>query len=361
MRRGELLRAAFIAATAALVIAPTGAARDLDSVPPALAPLEYLIGGWKGVGAPEANRVKGWSETHRWAWKFSKGTPSGLNGTFENDKLIKQAELSYDNASQSFVLKGTGPDGKAVSYQGKLDATGKVLTLARTADIEGARERLILRPNSEKIRYTIVVERQAEGSPRFARFMEIGVTKEGEAFAAGSGVTDLPKCIITGGAANMTVTFEGKSYPICCSGCRDEFNDNPAKYVKKALLRAQAGGGSAAPAAKPAARPSGKEDTSFDGLVDEPKPKANTKEMARPKARSGAADAPAESKPSAKSAAKPAPDPATRAASLLSQARAFEKSGKTDTALSYYKRITKEFADTPSAKTAGERIKALEK
>ena len=90
-------------------------------------------------------------------------------------------------------------------------------------------------------------------------------------------------------------------------------------------------------------------------------PKANTKEMARPKARSGAADAPAESKPSAKSAAKPAPDPATRAASLLSQARAFEKSGKTDTALSYYKRITKEFADTPSAKTAGERIKALEK
>ncbi len=35
-----------------------------------------------------------------------------------------------------------------------------------------------------------------------------------------------------------------------------------------------------------------------------------------------------------------------------------EKSGKTDAALGYYKRIVKDFADTPAAKTAKQRIKA---
>ncbi len=31
----------------------------------------------------------------------------------------------------------------------------------------------------------------------------------------------------------MTVSYQGKSYPICCSGCRDEFNEDPEKYVKR--------------------------------------------------------------------------------------------------------------------------------
>jgi YHS domain-containing protein len=358
MRRCVTLAAAWIIVLAAGLTA-TSAGPGLDDVPESLAPLEYLIGGWKGVAAPQANRLKGWSETHRWAWKFAKGAPVGLSVTLDNDKLIKQGELSYDDATKTYRLKGTSPDVKPVAYQGKLDATGKVLTLVRDGVVDGANERIVLRPNSEKIRYTIVVERQEEGAPRYSRFLEVGVTKEGEAFAAGSAASDLPKCIITGGAANMSVSFEGKSYPICCSGCRDEFTENPAKYVKKALLRAQASGTNAP--AKPTARPSGKDDGSFDGLVDDPAPKAKSKDMAKPRSSGSQKDAGEDSKPTPKSISKTAPDSASRAASLLSQARALEKSGKTDAALSYYRRIKKEFSDTPSAKTAAERIKALEK
>ncbi len=48
---------------------------------------------------------------------------------------------------------------------------------------------------------------------------------------------------MTGGAATMTLTYEGKTFPICCTGCRDEFNESPEKYIKKAslLLSSQAG------------------------------------------------------------------------------------------------------------------------
>ena len=43
--------------------------------------------------------------------------------------------------------------------------------------------------------------------------------------------------------------YQGQSFPICCTGCRDEFNENPEKYIKKASLMAQSRGkAKAAPA-----------------------------------------------------------------------------------------------------------------
>src|SRR5262249_30658673 len=131
------------------------------------------------------------------------------------------------------------------------------------------------------IRYTIVVDRQEPGAPQYSKFLEIGVTKEGEAFAAGGTTANLPKCVVTGGTATMTVTFQGKSYDLCCTGCRDEFNENPEKYVKKALARAQA-------SSKDSAKTSssgGKDDGAFDGLLDTPKPKAAALEDTSAKAK----------------------------------------------------------------------------
>ena len=48
-------------------------------------------------------------------------------------------------------------------------------------------------------------------------------------------------------------------------------------------------------------------------------------------------------------------------AGLLRIGQNLEKSGKTDAALGSYRRIVKEYPDTPTAKTAAERIKALAK
>jgi len=30
------------------------------------------------------------------------------------------------------------------------------------------------------------------------------------------------------------VSYQGKTYFVCCSGCRDAFNENPEKFVKAA-------------------------------------------------------------------------------------------------------------------------------
>ncbi|MBU6293541.1 MAG: YHS domain-containing protein, partial [Planctomycetes bacterium] len=30
-----------------------------------------------------------------------------------------------------------------------------------------------------------------------------------------------------------TVSYKGETFYVCCSGCRDAFNENPEKYVKE--------------------------------------------------------------------------------------------------------------------------------
>lgn len=252
------------------VVAGLGFAADTgeSEIPAPLAPFEHMIGGWKGQAIPRVNRLRGWTEKHMWAWKFEKGKPIGLTLSFENDKLLKDAALRYDAAKKQYHLEGKDPAGKAVLYVGPIDAKGRTLTLDRQGEAspEGP-QRLEIRLNSNKIRYTLSFEVKPKGAPQFSKEIEMNLGKEGESFAAGSGGADLPKCILTGGAATLSVVHNGKSYPVCCSGCRDEFLADPEKYVKKAELRAK--NDTSKKGEKKPARPSA--DDEFDGLVEKKK------------------------------------------------------------------------------------------
>ena len=53
-------------------------------------------------------------------------------------------------------------------------------------------------------------------------------TKEGESFSGGG---KKPECVVTGGLGTMQVSYNGKTYYVCCSGCADEFKARPKKYV----------------------------------------------------------------------------------------------------------------------------------
>jgi YHS domain-containing protein len=318
-------------------------------IPAAYAPLEYLIGSWNGTARPAANPIRGWQESHAWAWTFEKGVPSGLSVTLRNGRLLTSARLIFDPAGTRYVLTGTGPDGKPARFLGALDAQGKTLTLDREgATSDGSKQRLTLFPNSNRVRYSLLVSEQAPGAPQFKRTVDIGLTKEGEAFAAGSPASDAPRCVVTGGTASQTVSYQGKSYPLCCSGCRDEFLADPEKYIKKAALRAAA---DAKAPARPAASTVNKDDGTFDGT---PKPRPVVPKAATPEVAKSKADSAEPAKTTR------AGDLSARAAGLLRLGQNLEKSAKPAAALGYYRRVVKEFPDTPAATTAAARIKALE-
>ncbi len=334
--------------------------RDGDETPAELAPFEHLVGAWKGAGIPTANRVKGWTEKHSWAWLFSDGRPVGLSVSMADDKTLAKATLTFDADKGRYRLEGTDPDGKPAAFVGKLDDAKQVLTLDRVGALPGgAKQRLTLRLNSNGIRYVIWDDRQQPGAPRFARFIEVNQGKEGEAFAAGAGGSNLPKCVLTGGAATMSVSYKGRSYPVCCTGCRDEFEADPEKYVKKAEARAQA---EAAKGGGPAPDSVGKDDGSFDSLLGDSGSEGTPRKKARPKGRPESEPTKPEgdgrSKPSASKAGDPGPAKG-KAADLLARAQALEKQGKAQAAIVYYRILVKDHPRSPQAKSASERLKAL--
>ena len=326
-----------------------------DDVPAPLAPLEHLAGGWKGTTLPREGRqsFRGWTESHHWAWKFADGAPVALTVTMEGDKVLKRATLTHDPAAQQYHLDGQGADGRPIAFAGRFGPADKLLALDRVGGSSDVKERLTIRLLPEnKIRYALWFDRKEPGAPQYTRVFETGLTREGEAFAAGGSAANLPKCILTGGAGTITVAYQGKTYYVCCTGCRDEFEADPERVLASARRKGRLDGGSTAAKAPAAA---GKDDGAFDGLVDEA-PKA------KPKAKESPAD------PAARAAEKPAPAPrppaaadaSTKAASLLRLGQALEKAGNSRGARDYYRRLVKDYSTSREAKAAAARLKILD-
>jgi hypothetical protein len=380
------VRIAKVTGLAALAVLGSGVLEGVSSgqsgqreIPPAFANLEYLVGRWLGQGVPKekgAQQFRGWPETHTWAWVFRQGRPTGLSVTIDGGKILASGKLTYDPARAVYRLDGNGPKTNRgpIVFEGTLDGSGKMLVLEQLesapAAVPGrAAVKLSLRPNSNFVRYSMWVDRREPAAVQFIRWIDVGLTREGETFAAGSAATERPRCIVTGGAATLTVDFEGRSFPVCCTGCADEFRENPNKYLAKAGRKGPAEPGASrdvAPAPSGARR---FEDAFSSDMLDSTADAKRTfrKEGPPPEAtRNDAGDAKA-AEPRAKqgvpgkkgAAVQTASQPASRAAALLQIGQNLEKSGKTDAALGYFRRIVKEYPATPAAKTAAQRIKAL--
>jgi len=193
--------------------------------------LNVLVGSWKGTGTPEGTleeRQKGhWQETVGWEWQF-KDADAWLAVTFDKGKYFGRGELRYLPAKDTFELTLTTVGKERLTYTGKL--TGTQLALERSVPEAKQVERLTFSLLHEN-RVTYRLETRPESGTAFTRKYLVGLTKEGVAFAdVGRSERE---CIVSGGTGTIPVTYEGKTYYVCCSGCRDEFKANPAKYVKE--------------------------------------------------------------------------------------------------------------------------------
>ena len=190
-----------------------------------------LIGTWRGTGTPTAApgaKAEFWTETIAWEWKF-KGDDAWLKCTFEKSKNFTGGELHYLPEKDEYSLILRTPAKETLTFTGtfKDKDTGKVLTVEREEN--GEVQRFVftfLHPE----RYLYKYEVRPAGKALFSKKYQVGATKEGVAFATGDGK---PECIVSGGLGTIPVSYMGKTYYVCCSGCRDEFNASPAKYVKE--------------------------------------------------------------------------------------------------------------------------------
>jgi hypothetical protein len=194
----------------------------------ALQVFNELIGTWKGTAQPagsfEEQRNNFWIEKIDWQWQF-KGNDAWLVMDFKKSKNFLSGELRFLPDKDLFQLTMKTVDKKSQTFTGKL--VKRVLTLDREEAGEG--QRLVITMLHAK-RYLYRYDVRPKNKTLFSMRYKVGATREGVPFVEGTGQ---PECIVSGGFGTIPVTFNGQKYFVCCSGCRDEFNANPAKYVKE--------------------------------------------------------------------------------------------------------------------------------
>lgn len=199
-----------------------------------LAKLQGLIGSWRGVAQPQRGSAKdSWTEQADWSWDFTQSSPA-LVATLPQGKYFSQVRLTVGDKEGEYLLIAT--PSKAVPeqlYLGRLDNQNQLVLLAQQPRDDLPR-RLTFRFVAGGDRLLLLLERQGSAADTFIRLAEIGYTRSGSGFGnAAKG----RECIVTGGLGTIEVSHNGKTYYVCCSGCRDYFNANPeqvlAEYAAK--------------------------------------------------------------------------------------------------------------------------------
>ncbi len=200
----------------------------------ALEEFNSLIGGWRGMGQIRRGSNRGaWQETAEWVWQLKTAEPA-LKYQVEQGRHLKSALLTYAPDEKQFRLTVTLPDDTKRRYTGELDK--KKLILQSTAAQDGTVHRITITRLNEK-RTLVLFQKRRPKRKTFSRVAEVGYTRKGTKLArSGSGT---PECIVTGGKGTSTIEYKGKTYYLCCSGCREVFQDDPEAVLAEAAARAK--------------------------------------------------------------------------------------------------------------------------
>src|SRR5262245_60700538 len=217
--------------TLPLLLLITGAARagEPAKVDPreALKPFQGLVAPWKGTGVPEGTREEKqngfWTELVTWTWQFTDG--ACLVAKFDGGRYFIRGELRPVTKERfRFTVDTKGQE--SLTFEG--DFKDGRLNLERVDDKTKETQRIVFRfLHANRIVY--YYETKADRKTMFVRKYQVGLTNQNEPFANAAS-TD-PECVVSGGKGTIPVSYKGKTFYVCCTGCRDEFKDKPEKYI----------------------------------------------------------------------------------------------------------------------------------
>lgn len=191
----------------------------------ALSDLQIYVGSWRGAGQVRRGSNEGsWVEQCDWMWKFSEKSAS-LDFTSPKSKYFLSGSLRPAKKKGDYQLTCHLVGGKdKLTYTGRLDKTEKLILNADKI-VTGLPSRVSIRLVARGNRLIVLYEKKSASSDRYQRLAEVGYTRKGSNFGKG---TVFVECVVTGGKGTIPVSHKGKTYYVCCSGCRDAFNDDPA-------------------------------------------------------------------------------------------------------------------------------------
>jgi hypothetical protein len=196
----------------------------------ALRELQDFIGSWDLNGQTKARpspRDAVWSEKVTWAWKF-KGDDCWLTIDFKGGKFLKSGEVRYLPGKKKYELTGVPVEGKEkLVFLGELK--DEKLTFQRSDPETKDVQRVRINTAADGIRLVCNVDRKTETGTIWKLEYMLAGNKKGESLAGKKGKG--PECVVSGGLGTMTVSYNGETFYVCCSGCAEAFKENPKKYV----------------------------------------------------------------------------------------------------------------------------------
>lgn len=219
-------------------------AEQMESVVQALQPLQVMLGKWRGT---TNQKFKGFSavEELEWIWDFrtDRAQPA-LIVKSDKSPYIREGRLTYLTKDQTFQFTVKTPDGVEHVMRGRFEREPEEFTgddnkpqrsyklVLSEAEPTGDEAWRVAFDQQENNRYLVQVSRK-RGSGQFQLADTVGTQRLGTSFAANDEDYGERKCIISGGLGTSTVSYNGKSYWVCCSGCQAAFNDDPKRWLAK--------------------------------------------------------------------------------------------------------------------------------
>jgi hypothetical protein len=196
-----------------------------------------MVGPWRVSGQPKRGSSSGaWTTQSQVAWmeKSEARLADGLQNhrsllwTLKTGPKVGRAQFLPDPKSGEFSrMTFTPGQGKERTFGRVFEESAGRIVFESVGTVGLNDERWTFQQRSRD-RWVILVEGRKNRDSDWSRTVEMGMTREGTTIAIGDGQK---KCIVTGGEGDMEVTIAGKSYFVCCSGCRDALLEDPAAFI----------------------------------------------------------------------------------------------------------------------------------
>ena len=197
-----------------------------------LRPLNSVVGSWRGVGQPKrGSRAGAWQEQIVCRWDFSGAKPV-VRFDAENGRQFQSLVFALPDDA-ALILTQLSEGTTAITYSGAIpDKWPGKIQLISAPDADGVVFRCTIEQLSD-IRLVLLFERRTSPNGNFRRIAGIGYTRSGHRLASSSG--NQRECVVTGGHGSIPVIHEGKTWYVCCEGCRQAFEESPEEIIAEYL------------------------------------------------------------------------------------------------------------------------------
>lgn len=220
-----------------------------QSVIQALKPLQIMLGTWRGTTRKKFDGFNAVDETN-WVFDFRTDRKQpALVMTSDKSPYVRSARLTYLTDRDVFQLQTTDEDGLTRTLEGtysqevedkpidgdQLQRTYKLQLTEIQSDNPDQWQ--VVFNQQENNRYLMEISRKRGAQKDFQRYDTVSTQREGTSFALSDTDYGERECIVSQGLGTIAVSFNGKSYYVCCTGCKAAFEDDPEHWLAKLAER----------------------------------------------------------------------------------------------------------------------------